>query len=227
MPSRALAGIIQGLSEVVELQRINPTPTGSAPTMPAATSAIGRASVVLSSSHLERYLRAVNEEACEAINSHGVVTGDLLPELLRLRHSQQPIDDLALVQWDRRAQHLSSLVVSEAWLWGAANGVLDHRPLLAWMGSPRPLNIMRYYQLWELPDIFSSITRTPHNRSFLWLKIGELVEKRNNIAHGDFAEQATQRDMADYRRALRTFCTRADAVLARQIARLFRIGRPW
>jgi hypothetical protein len=226
VPSGALVGILEGLTEVVALQRVNPTPTGSAPALPKTTSAVGRASVVLSSSHLERYLRAVNEEVCEFINEHRI-PGEHLPLRLRLRHSQRTVDDLALIQWERRGDHLSSLVSSEAWLWGTGTGSLVHGPLLAWMKSPKPVEIARYYSLWEIEDIFCAITRTTHNRSFLWLKLEELVEKRNNIAHGDFGEQATQGDITEYRRAIRVFCTRADAALARQVARLFAIPRPW
>jgi hypothetical protein len=73
MSSRALQSLLIALEEVGDLQRANPTPTGAAPSQPETTRAIGRASVVLLSSHLERYIRNLNEEAVEFVNSAGVM----------------------------------------------------------------------------------------------------------------------------------------------------------
>src|SRR6478672_10162590 len=106
MASSSLAGLLKGLDEVRELQRANPTPTGSVPAQPQVTRAIGRASVVILSSHFERYLYAVNEEACEVLNAHGV-QGAQFPESFRLLHTRKSIDDLSETQWTGRAAQLA------------------------------------------------------------------------------------------------------------------------
>lgn len=225
--SAALTGLLQGLDEVTALQRANPTPTGAAPSRPAVTRAIDRASVVILSSHFERYIYAVNDEACDFISLNAVV-GDALPLELRLLHAKPPVDDLAAVQWKGRSPHLTEFVVNESWLWvdGSTGGLRAAR-LLAWMTAPTPQAVRRYYGYWSIADVFSAVTRLPHNRSFLWLKLDELVTKRNNIAHGDFSEYATPADIRSYVRAVRTFCPRADQLLARQLSRLFGLPRPW
>ena len=71
------------LQRVTALQRANPSPTGSAPALPEVTRAIGRASVVILSSHFERYLYAVNEEACTVVERAGIAAsfGSRLPTL--------------------------------------------------------------------------------------------------------------------------------------------------
>jgi hypothetical protein len=81
--------------------------------------------------------------------------------------------------------------------------------------------------MWGITDIFSEITRKPTTRGRLWLRISDLVDKRNNIAHGDFTAEATYLDIVQYREAVRTFCARSDGRMAQQIAMILECGRPW
>ena len=68
MPSKALEGLLSGLDEIDAMQRANPTPQeGGGLTKPDVVRALGRAEVVLLSSHFERYLYALNEEAVALI----------------------------------------------------------------------------------------------------------------------------------------------------------------
>jgi len=218
--SSALEGLDTALTEIVDLQRVNPTPTGAALSAPLITRAIGRASVVLLSSHFERYIYAVNAEAAEAVSLSGA-TGDALPEGLRLAHSRHPIDELALTIWDRRGDALNKFVREESWLWvPGQGGHLEHKRLLTWMKAPFPKNLKRYYKEWGIEDIFSAITRRIHTRIDLELRISELVGKRNGIAHGDFSVDATQSDIRLYRAAVQVFAERADRALSRQLATL-------
>src|SRR5687767_13877853 len=98
MASQSLAVLLQGLDEVAELQRANPSPTGAAPFMPRLTRVIGRASVVLLSGHFERYIYGVNEEASSFLNASGA-TGSLIPEFIRLLHTRTTIDDIERMEW--------------------------------------------------------------------------------------------------------------------------------
>ncbi|WP_352966074.1 MAE_28990/MAE_18760 family HEPN-like nuclease [Mesorhizobium sp. M1312] len=64
-------------------------------------------------------------------------------------------------------------------------------------------------------------------RSRLWLGVQELVDMRNNIAHGDFAAQATQTDVIRYVQSVITFCERADRVFSRSLGPLCGGASPW
>lgn len=227
MASTAFSALVSALDEVSHLEEANPSPTGAAPRRPEITRVIGRASVVLLSSHFERYIYRINEETTAYLAAEGV-TGDQLPNDVRLLHSKPAIDDTFAVSWVNRATPLTQFVTTDLWLWqSGVSGELDSARLLAWMKAPNPKNLVRYYRYWEIEDIFSAITRRSNTRRDLRLSIQTLVEKRNNIAHGDLAEQATQRDVRVFATAVRTFCDRADGKLARQIRLLFRTPLPW
>lgn len=227
MPSDALKSLLAGIEEVRDLQAANPTPPGGLPNRPKVVRAINRGSVVLLSSHLERYLRGLNEEAVNVIDA-ATIGGSALPETLRLQHSKIPIDELADAQWDNRAAMLSQLVVKDGWLWGSTpKANLEHDRLLRWMRSPSPNRALRMFQLWGVSDIFSAITRQPHTRQRMWLKLEELVDKRNDIAHGDSGAEATYQDITSYVAVVRTFCMRADGILSRALASHVKGPRPW
>lgn len=192
MPSAALSSLQSALKEVSDLRRADRSNVAATPSALRLARAVARAQVVLLSSHFERYFYAVNEEAIGFVNTTGVPAGQL-PGPVRLLHSKQPIDDLAEVVWERRETKLGEFVASDAWLWGAGlPGALTHSRLLAWMKAPKPESLVRYYRYWGINDIFTAITRTQLTRNRLWLGIQELVDKRNNIAHGDILAQATQ-----------------------------------
>lgn len=226
MASNSLSSFATALDEVADLGRADPTAVGTPPVQPELTRVVGRASVVLLSSHFERYVYSINEEAARILNSTGVL-GDVLPESVRLLHSRPSIDAMVETGWDRRTTKLQAFVQTEGWLWGEHRaGALDHERLLLWMKAPSPWNLVRYYRYWGITDIFSAITRAPHTRTDLWLKIDELVRKRNNIAHGDATTEATRSDVRVYRASAMRFCERADRQLARALRPVIG-GPPW
>lgn len=218
---------MEALEEVGNLEEANPSPTGAAPKRPEITRVIGRASVVLLSSHFERYVRRVNEEVATYLTRQGIA-GERLPLQLRLLHSSAAIDEVSAVDWLNREAKLKAFIDTDVWLWQKETpGTLQPGRLLAWMKAPTPKNLIRYYRYWGIEDIFSALTRMPHTRNDLWLRLQSLVDKRNNIAHGDHHEHATPRDVRSYTAAVRTFCDRADRKLARQIRNQFAIPNPW
>jgi len=229
MPSTSLASLRDGLNEVEDLQRANPTPTGSMPRQPEITQAIDRASVVMLSGHLEGYIYDINVEAAAVVNNSAIYS-TRLPQVLRLVHSKPALEDLAATGWetDSRARKLETFVTLESWLWHASTGgQLVAERLLFWMKTPKPDALRRYYRYWGIEDIFATITRTASVRGNLWLRIQELVEKRNSIAHGDKSVAATQSDVDSYAKAVWTFAERADRALAAQLARVCQCPRPW
>ena len=227
MASESFRALIDGITEVRNLQSANPILPGQLPNKPLVVRAVNRASVVLLSSYLERYLRSLNEEAAGIINN-SEINGPDLPPLMRLQHSQMPVDQIAVMQWNNRESKLADFLDTDGWLWKLKEqGILDHTRLLRWMRSPAPDRIMRLFSLWGVSDIFSLITRRPHTRQRMWLRLGELVEKRNAIAHGDLTAEATGNDISSYISVVRRFCHRADRVLARRLAIMCNQERPW
>ena len=227
MPSDALRSLLDGIQEVRDLQAANPTPPGGLPDLPRVVRAINRGSVVLLCSHLERYLRNVNEEAVAAVNQAPDLPADL-PKRLRLQHSRIPIENLSETGWENRANQLSQLVANDGWLWGnSPKADLKHDRLLRWMRSPSPERIRRLFELWDVRDVFSKVTRRPATKQRMWLRLDELVNKRNDISHGDADIGATYQDIASYVSVVGTFCQRADRVLSRAIARHLGASLPW
>lgn len=229
MPSSALHSLQLALQEVGALQRANPSPSATAPfRRPDVTRAIGRAQVVLLSSHFERYIYEINEEAVEFL-LHAKIQVGRIPLELRLLHSRQSTDRLVDMSWERREEALRDFSASEAKLWDDANAleVFDHARLMEWMKAPTSDRVQRYFRQWGIPDIFTSITRTQSNRGDLWLRINDLVDKRNNIAHGDLTVQATHLDISRYLGTVRKFTSRCDRRFARTLAKLANTAAPW
>ena len=178
-------------------------------------------------SHFERYFYAVNEEAV-AFLAQKQVPSERIPETLRLLHSSAAVERLVKTDWSKRADQLTTFVEAEGWMWSAGqSGQMKAEKLLAWMKSPKPEALNRYFAYWNIADVFGAITRREANRNRLWLLVKELVDKRNNIAHGDTGAVATTLDVRRYMRTVKTFCIRVDGVLARAIARRCQVGRPW
>ncbi len=220
MASGSLEAFVQAVQEVSDLQQADPTLPGGPPIDSTRTRVVGRACVVLLSSHFERYIYSINEEATSLLNSGGM-SGMLLPEPLRLLHSRESIDSMIESAWKNRGDKLRTFVQDEAWLWSAhPPGILDHGRLLAWMKAPTPKNLIRYYRYWNIKDIFRAVTRAVHTRTDLRLTLDELVQKRNNIAHGDPSTEATRGDVESYRDATLRFCERSDKQLARALRRI-------
>jgi hypothetical protein len=229
MPSASLQTLLENLSEVRDLLDADPTEPGEVPAEPRIARVVGRASVVLLCSHFERYFYGVNEEAVTALNGNAFAAA-ALPEQLRLLHSKPAVDAVGATTWNAppRAGQLGEFVRLDAWLWGEANeGELQHDRLLVWMTAPHPDNLQRYYRYWSIQDIFSRATQSAPERTELWLRITDLVSKRNAVAHGDATAEATKSDVMSYIEAVTTFCTEADLVLSDQLVDLLHVPAPW
>jgi hypothetical protein len=227
--SNALASFLEAIKEIQALQKANPSPNVSSPfDKPAVKRAIGRSQVVLLSSHYERYLYEVNEEATTFLCAKSV-EAEKLPLSIRLRHARSPVDDLFGTAWNRRDAALRSFAVGEATMWidGAIVSDLDAARLLEWMKAPSSKNVQRYFRQWGLDDIFSAVTRKDSIRADFWLRLDELVDKRNNIAHGDLTVEATHLDVVRFLAALRKFVPRIDACFGRVLGRLAGGAKPW
>jgi len=219
MSSRALQKLSDGAAEVRDILSADPTPRGGFSPQPAITRALTRAALVMLSGHFERYLRASVEEAIEILNDGGIKR-DQLPIILRLQHSRESVERLAKTSWERRAKALCEFVESEGWFWGeVSSGTLNEQRLLSVLKTPKPKKVVKLYRMWGVEDIFTRITRADHTRKHFWLRLTELVDKRNNIAHGDFMIETTGRDVYQYLNAVEEFCRRVDGVMANILRR--------
>jgi hypothetical protein len=228
MPSPPLQAFLSALTEVRELGAAShPTLGPEAPQSLSLARALGRGQIVLLSSHFERYIYALNEEVVSHVNRH-YIAGERIPETVRLQHSMTPVEELGRTSWEHRTNQLQTFILQDGWLWAAGTaGTLVHDRLLVWMKSPSPQNLLRYFKLWGMEDIFSAITRKQSSRTSLWLGVQGLVDLRNNIAHGDYGAQATQADVRRYMAHVLKFCERVDRQISVAISRRFQIPRPW
>ena len=229
--STSLSALSAGLDEVRALRTHYFVPRGAIPsgTAAAAARAHGRACVVLLSSHWERYLRALNEEAIEWLNLQRVPL-TTFPESILLLHSRSVVDELAERAWDRRAEALKDFARTESLLWqnSAHTGTLEHKRLLSWMKAPHMKSVDRYFSQFGVLDVASRVTRTPHTRNDLWLTIQELVDKRNSIAHGDATVEALPSDITRYLTAVSKFARSLDSLMSRTLRKLAGgVARPW
>lgn len=221
MPSIALLGLRSGLDEIRSLRKLSPVRASLARGAKALTArAHGRATVVLLSGHYERYIRAVNEEALYWLNAQSI-TSTQMPVAIRLRHSKATIDALVGVNWDHREKVLTEFASTDSLLWNdaAVSPLLDHSKVLA-MKSPQSNEVRKFYLMYGIDDIFSKITRKPHRRQHIWFKLQEMVDKRNNIAHGDFTTEALPSEITSYIDAVERFCEAADKVFSRELKKI-------
>lgn len=224
MPSGALVALESALLELGDLEVSRKSAARRLRVRLKTDRAIGRAAIVLLCSHFERYIYAVNEELVE-LAVQRKISASLIPETIRLLHSKHAIDALAEMSWERRTAPLETLVREESWLWnGGSGGLMEPSRILAWMKSPKPDALIRYYRSWGIQDIFSAVTRTPRTRGEMFLSIRGLVDKRNNVAHGDLNESATRSDITRYKRAVQIFCQRSDRELAKHARVLFGVA---
>lgn len=230
MTSQALTDLLAGVEEVRALRSHYPVPrrlpTGD---KAVAARAHGRSCVVLLSSHLDRYIYAVNEEAIDWLNLRECAL-ETFPKEFLLQHSRGAVDAIAERAWERRADPLREFVRQHGPIWsgGGRAGLLEHGELMSWLKSPKPESLVRFYRLYGIENIFNSVTRNASTRSAMYLDLRELVEKRNNIAHGDFQTQALPIDVTRYLGAVSKFAKSADLVFARKLATLAQSSqRPW
>lgn len=211
--SQSLEGLVSGLLEVKALLAANPNPARGLPRFDVLR-AIGRSAVVLTNSHLEAYIYSLTSEMVDFLIKSGI-DGTNLPLRIRLRHSSKPLEAAVDTSWEHRERALTALFQNEASLWtgGPCHDDLDPERLLSSLKTPRGKPLIRYFNDWGIDDIFSQITRLPTTRADLFLRIDELGEKRNLIAHGDLSVQATASDIRRFLAAVEKFGTRVDRVM--------------
>ena len=168
MPSEALLAFSEAVNEIMDLGTVA-NPSLAVGSSRRVARAVGRAQVVLLSAHFERYFYAINEEAVGFVNTRNT-PAIAFSDHLRLLHSRYPIHEIGETSWESRSDRLVAFMSEDGWLWSVnTRGMLRHDRLLAWLRSPKPADIRRYYRYWEIDDIFTNVTRTQSSRGKLWL----------------------------------------------------------
>ena len=225
MPSEAYRELIEALEEVDDLESVGRRSQRRLTTGQAR--AVGRSGVVLLSSHWERFLRAMHAEAVDFLNGHAVDLSKL-PLTVWTTDLNYRINSLADMQPSNRSEQLCAFFEEYSWRWGfGPRGVIDAEVSLQWMKAPDPKRVTRLFKMWGVPQIFKRITRAENTRKDLYLNIQTLVEKRNNIAHGDASVEASRSDVRRYARAVKLFAERSDRVLRRRIESAYPGFAPW
>lgn len=227
--STALADLLVGTAEIRAMREHPPHPARAVRhPIDRAQVAHRRACVVLLSSHYERFIYTLNEEAVGHVNQTRPKSTDV-PLSIRLSACRSSIDQIAQTHWQRRGDGLTDFASSYAQLWDASATVstISADTLLEYMKSPKNRDVVRFFSLYGVDNIFAKVTRTDSGRGRLWRSLDGLVDARNGIAHGDMTVQPVGSDITSYLDAVVTFCTRADRVLARRLQELFGGPLPW
>lgn len=231
MSSAALDELSLGLREVRALRAYSPRRVSTAIPNHAvldAEIAHRRASVVLLSSHYERYIYSINEQAVDLVNRLAP-NSEQIPVTIRLLQAKGAIEVLSKIEWNQRAKHLESFSQNNSAHWDPFQSVsnLSAPPILEWMKAPTLPNVLRSFRQWEIDDILGAITRGPSGRSRLARYLQGLVDARNGIAHGDQTVQPERQDLTNYIVSVSDFCVRTDRFFAGHLRRKFNCGLPW
>lgn len=231
MSSSALQELQVGLQEVLALRQHPPRLSGSRRSNPAilrATVAHRRACVVLLCSHFERYLYALNDLVVDYLNQCALPSSDI-PIRIRLLQARRPINAMSQKQWDNREQDLLSFVTQHAPMWDPRAKVqsLSASPILESMKSPKIDDILKFFKLFGINDIFAMITVKKTGRTRLIRGLAALVDSRNGIAHGDQTVMPESTELTTYVYVVRDFCTRADKALGTSLRRMTKLAAPW
>ena len=184
--------------------------------------------MVLLCSHYERFIYAINEEATDFVNSLSLPS-EKVPRKLRLLQSRGAIEQLALKQWDNRAEQLTEFASLYACMWqeGVPVDNLVASAHLEWMKSPKVKDVIRYFEMFDMRDVFASVTRTDQGRRRLARNLQSLVDARNGIAHGDRTVQPQPTEVTEYIRVVVDFASRVDRAFARNLSQIGACSVPW
>jgi RiboL-PSP-HEPN len=231
MSSTALQELELGLQEVLALRQHPPRLFGGARSNPAmlrATIAHRRACVVLLCSHYERYLYALNDLVVDYLNQCALPSSDI-PIKIRLLQARRPIDEMSRMHWDNREQELISFIAEHASMWNSQANVqsLTASPILESMKSPKVDDVIKFFRLFGIQNIFDRVTTKNTGRSRLTRGLAALVDNRNGIAHGDQTVMPERTELTTYVHVVRDFCTRADKALGKSLERMTNLAPPW
>lgn len=221
--SKAFLEYRQNRQEVIELVRIAPRVEEQLRSRKSnqLANALYRGSVVLISSHLERYVEALVVEAIDAINAARPHVNSI-PPLLRLAQIRQPLrlahetDNI-----EKKMSTLRALMSDYSWFWDETQTCdrLRSDALINDFDNPLPNRIRILFSPFGNSDVVGpaiGLDRSD-NRRLIEGKVRELVEKRNAIAHTGMTADLTREDVITYLTCSRRLARGIDVIVGKQI----------
>ncbi|MFN8490443.1 MAG: MAE_28990/MAE_18760 family HEPN-like nuclease [Caldilineaceae bacterium] len=230
--SKAFFEYRQNRQEIIELLRVVPSIQEQLHSRKSSqlANALYRGSVVLMSSHLERYVEALVVEAIDAINLNKPNV-NTIPPSLRMAQIRQPlrhaheIEDIVA-----KTNMLRSLVTDYAWFWDSSHPCdkLRGDDLINEFDNPLPKRIRLLFAPFGNSDVVGPAISLDKSdaRPLIEIKVRELVEKRNAIAHTGMTADLTREDVITYLSCSRRLVRGIDRIFGKQIQAI--IGNwPW
>jgi hypothetical protein len=201
--SKARGEYFRNGHEIFELLRTVPYDSDQMRSLKARelANALLRGSVVLLSSHLERYVESLVVEAVDALNLASL-TADVIPEVLQLAVISEPVRQAHETKDSaKKASKLRALVDGYAWFWEATQACkLSSEVLIRSFDNPLPERIRVILRNFGISDAVGLAVAQYENpdRRLIEAKVQELVEKRNAVAHTGMTFDLTKADVVSY-----------------------------
>ena len=243
--SIAFEEYVRNRHEVIELLHAVPSDTEQIHSNKKRelANALYRASVVLLSSHLERYIESLVVEAIDAIN-FAMPTVDQLPELLRLTQIEQSLRAVHSAVSDPRdpdkvldkREMINKVQAFKAFLDDYDYFFNDSQPctklnvniLIDRFSNPSPHKIVHLFRQFGFHNVVQrAISReSKPDKANIEGMVNELIEKRNAIAHTGMTTNLTRENIIVYLRYSRRLVRGIDTIVGQEVEKI--VGKwPW
>lgn len=223
--SQAYVEFRKNQHEVVELLRASPNDVSqlASPVKRQLANALHRGSVVLLSSHLERYIESLVVESIDAINL-ARLPATRLPECLLMKSIERKLYTAHMAtKRAKKASLLKELAGDYTWFWdGVTPCKLSSAALVDDFNNPLPARIDRMFLVFDINDVVGKavgLSKDP-GRAIIEAKVRELVEKRNSVAHTGMTFDVTRQDVIIYFRCTYRLVQGIDIVVGKSIQSL-------
>lgn len=229
--SQAYGEFRKNQHEVIELLRASPNDVNqlASPVHRQLANALHRGSVVLLSSHLERYIETLVVESIDAINL-ARLPATSLPESLLLKSIEPALSTAhEATKRSKKASLLKELAGDYTWFWDDVTPCkLSSAALVDDFSNPLPTRINRLFLVFNIDNVVGKavgLSKDP-GRAIVEAKVRELVEKRNSVAHTGMTFDVTRQDVIMYFRCTYRLVRGIDIVVGNSIQSLTRTW-PW
>ena len=230
MPSAAFVEFESNrLGEVKALALLDPSRTKGADADVQRVNAVNRGSAVLLAAHLQGFLEDLVVEAIDWLNRSDLVKSEVPPKLMAAhveRHLGEVVSRTELVD---RLSRVERLFDSHELYWtdcGVAPDKLDAEAVTRHIGNPWPKVIKWAVVLLGGDDPFDDPALNDPKE--LQRRLGELVGKRNDIAHGSGAPPLTSTQIDQFMTAAKDIARAVDDQIGDLVQSVCRMKtRPW
>jgi hypothetical protein len=215
----AYSNFVKRLSEIVALQRLSFSfsPSGSNPGHDLKMNALCRGGIVLLSAHIEGYIEDLGEIILDRIVINKMQKNDLADSFFYF-FSKDIIDEIKDTgNPDAISKKIKDLITRDVDIW--ANELVFFKQLpadrfLHGFSNPKTEEIRRLFSRFGYRDYVTDIRKLlKANFDFCKNMVDQVVQKRHQIAHGDFVASATPKDIEDMIGLVKLFCQSTDKVV--------------